>query len=205
MRRREDGGQPGEQASSQCARRIMSVLTGGSSYLGRGGGADRLLRRQRGTHTISLFVPREHAPVRRRPGGSRRSTFRPSPTPTGSSSFARLDLVVLIPATAGRSPGPRSRRTGRTGDRYFLFGETGDLVIARLSPGGVRGGEPGEAAGPDQRGVRPEGGLEPPGVRGQVRVRPERQGDRRAARWRRGPVRAPAAAETGPTPGKKHS
>jgi outer membrane protein assembly factor BamB len=64
----------------------------------------------------------------------------------------------------------------KNGDRYFLFSETGDLIIAKLTPKGLRGGEPGAPAGPDRGGVRAEGAVVAPGVRGQVRVRAERQG-----------------------------
>ena len=43
---------------------------------------------------------------------------------------------------------------------------------------GIRGGESGEDPGADQRCLRPQGGLEPPGLRQQVRLLPQRQGDR---------------------------
>ena len=52
------------------------------------------------------------------------------------------------------------------------------LIIAKLTPEGYEEIEQGQAAGADRRGVGPEGGLEPPGVRGEVRLRPQRQGDR---------------------------
>ena len=77
--------------------------------------------------------------------------------------------------SAGATPS-----SSRTGDRYFLFNEQGDLIIAKLSPKGYEEIEPGAPHRPDEHDgrQRPQGGLDAPGLREQVRLRPERQGDR---------------------------
>ena len=63
------------------------------------------------------------------------------------------------------------------GDRYFLFNEQGDLIIAKLTPKGYEEIEPRTSDRPDEQGrPRPPRGLDPPGVREQVRLRAERQG-----------------------------
>ena len=65
----------------------------------------------------------------------------------------------------------------KNGDRFFLFAETGDLIIAKLSPKGYEEISRAKILEPTAR-PWPQGRLEPPGLRQQVRLRPQRQGDR---------------------------
>ena len=76
-----------------------------------------------------------------------------------------------------KSAGSGTAFVVKNGDRFFLFAETGDLIIAKLSPKGYEEVSRAKMLEPDRRGLQPQGRLEPPGVREQVRLHPQRQGD----------------------------
>ena len=66
-------------------------------------------------------------------------------------------------------------RQGTSGDRYWLFNDSGDLIIAELTPEGLRGDRSGATHRADQHGVRPRRGVVHAGVRQPADVRPQRQ------------------------------
>jgi hypothetical protein len=80
----------------------------------------------------------------------------------------------------GDRRGPKEGATfvTKNADRFFIFGENGDLVIARLSPEDVRGGEPHETAGAGRDRAGSKNRVEPPGLRRSLRLREERSRDR---------------------------
>ena len=89
----------------------------------------------------------------------------------------------LTPAkiAASDEPGDGERWSNafivKNGERFFLFNEQGDLIIAKLSPEGLRRSEPGAPDRPAEQVGGPQGGLDAPGVRGPESVRAERRGD----------------------------
>ena len=67
-------------------------------------------------------------------------------------------------------------RQGDTGDRYWLFNDSGDLIIAQLIARRLRGNRPHTPHRADQPGVRPRRRLVHAGVRQQANVRAQRRG-----------------------------
>ena len=63
-------------------------------------------------------------------------------------------------------------------DKYFIHNEQGDLIIARLSPEGLRGNQPGHARRADPRSPAADDDLVASRVRHEERVCPQRQRDR---------------------------
>ena len=90
----------------------------------------------------------------------------------------------------------------RNGDRHFVVNDSGDLIIARFSPEGIRRGRPDAAADPDHAHAwrrhrpleRPGRAVGPSGVRQRPRHRPQRRRGR-AAVARGGRLRAGAVTE----------
>ena len=62
-------------------------------------------------------------------------------------------------------------------DRYFLFNEHGELIIAKLSPEGYQEISRTKIIEPTNKLAQARRGLDAPGLCQQMRVRPERQGN----------------------------
>ena len=127
-------------------------------------------------------VPGQHDAVRgrrhdlrRRPAGQ----FRAVDLATGKRLWTTFEPVIgKEEEETFKGAGSGTAFVVKNGDRFFLFAETGDLIIAKLTPQGYEEMSRAKMLEPTGDGVRPEGGVEPPGVRRQVRLRPQRQGDR---------------------------
>ena len=64
------------------------------------------------------------------------------------------------------------------GDRFFLFNEKGDLIIAQLTPKGYEEIDRAHLIEPTNKAMQRGRGVVAPGLRQQVDFRPQRQGDR---------------------------
>ena len=67
-------------------------------------------------------------------------------------------------------------RQGDTGDRYWLFNDSGDLIIANLTPEGYEEIDRATPHRADELRLRPRRRLVHAGVRQQAHVRAQRQG-----------------------------